>query len=79
MHYQTEHALAKAAMHELGTIRATLKDDGYYYLRAANGERRVIASGSANTAWANAGWPKRGANAVIWWYARPVEAHRKPV
>jgi heat shock protein HspQ len=72
MHYNTEHAISKAAMADLGAIRRELKDDGYYHLRAANGERRVIASGSANTAWANAGWPKRGANAVIWWHAKPV-------
>lgn len=59
MHYNTEHAMSKAAMADLGTIRRELKDDGYYHLRAASAE---------------CGWPKRGANAVIWWYAKPVPA-----
>lgn len=66
MHYQVEHALSRVRRQNIGTIRRTFLDNGYYKLRAANGETRRIASGTAQTVLANAGWPKYGINAVLW-------------
>ena len=71
MHYQTEHALSQARMDDAMPIRCTKYDkNGYYHLRGANGEKRVIAAGTANTAWANAEWPRYGKWAVLWAHAR---------
>lgn len=72
MHYQTAHAVEQTKA--VAPIRCKLEADCYYHLRAANGEKRVIGAGSANTCLANAQWPKRGANAVLWVNARAVEA-----
>jgi hypothetical protein len=73
MHYQTEHALSRCRQRELMPIRCTMTENGnYYILRAANGDRRSIATGSAHTALANAHWPKYGKNAVLWVEARPM-------
>ncbi len=69
MHYQTEGALSNAHINDLMPIRCVkLDSNGYYHLRAANGEKRTVAAGTANTAWANAQWPKIGKWAVIWPY-----------
>lgn len=71
MHYETEDAIARAKSADVFPVRCTKLDaHGYYHLRGANGETRVIASGSAQTAWANAKWPKRGKWAVAWMYGR---------
>lgn len=72
MHYQVEHALSKVRSQEVGAIRRTLLDTGYYELRAANGDTRRIAAGAAHTVLANAGWPRYGSNAVLWVYAKPA-------
>lgn len=66
MHYQTEDALSRAHQHDLMPIRLVKFDGGFYVLAAANGAVKRIAAGSANTAWANAQWPKRGKWAVAW-------------
>jgi hypothetical protein len=67
MHYQTEHALSQARSNDLMPIRNLgLSDTGWYKLKAADGTVRFVAAGSANTAWANAGWPKVGKWAVAW-------------
>lgn len=71
MHYQTEHALSHCRMNDLMPIRRTwAKNTEAYVLRAANGEKRWIFTGTAQTALANAGWPKLGKNAVLWMAAR---------
>ncbi len=63
MNYQVEDAINQTD--DLRPIRSTLKD-GYYHLTARNGDRRTIAAGRANTVLANADWPKRGKNSVLW-------------
>lgn len=74
MHYQTEDAVSRCRQRDLMPIRCTMTDSGnHYILRAANGERRSIATGSAHTALANADWPKFGKNAVLWMQANPIE------
>lgn len=57
---------------EIRPIRSELRADGYYHLRARDGQRRVIGSGHANTVLANAGWPRRGEAAVLWVHADPA-------
>lgn len=74
MHYQTEHALSHCRMNDLMPIRKEWAKSGdAYILRAANGEKRWIFTGSAQTALANAHWPKVGKNAVLWMAARNYE------
>ncbi len=69
MNYQTESALSNARINDLMPIRAKF-DGGWYRLTAATGEKRTVAAGTANTAWANANWPKVGKWAVIWPYGQ---------
>jgi len=76
MHYQVEDALSRCRQRDLTPIRKLFTGDGYI-LTAANGEKRHIYMGSAQTAWANAGWPKYGANAVLWIYANPMKPAEK--
>ena len=72
MNYQHEVIISHIRMleDEEGTrilpIKGRLDDDGYYYLRSASGENRMIPSGNANTIWANCGWPERGQWAALW-------------
>lgn len=73
MHYQTEGAVSKCRMEDLMPIRCQMAESGNsYILRAANGERRWIFTGSAHTALENAEWPKFGKNAVLWRSATPL-------
>jgi hypothetical protein len=74
MHYKTQDALSRCCQRELTPIRRrwNKRNDGYI-LTASNGDKRHIYTGSANTAWANAGWPEYGANAVLWVNAEPVK------
>lgn len=67
MHHQTEHAMRHCRTNDLLPIRRTwAKNTEAYVLRAANGEKRWIFTGTAHTALANAHWPKWGKNAVLW-------------
>lgn len=71
MHYQTEYALSLCRANDLLPIRKEWAKSGdAYILRAANGEKRWIFTGSAQTALANARWPKIGRNAVLWIHSR---------
>jgi hypothetical protein len=65
---EVSSALVHAANENLGRIRSEYRN-GWYLLRADNGERKVIAAGSANTVLANSGWPIYGKNALLWRYA----------
>ncbi len=68
MHYQTEDALMRCRMEgNILPVRCKMAESGNsYILRAANGERRWIFTGTAHTVLANAEWPKYGKNAVLW-------------
>lgn len=78
MHYLTEHAISDARIADLMPIRCVKLDkNGYYHLRAATGEARTVAAGTANTAWSNAQWPKTGKWAVIWPYGSKASEGRK--
>lgn len=70
MRIEVENALN--ATDDIRPIRSTLGENGYYTLRAANGETRTIAAGHANTVLANAGWPAGGKTAVLWVNAEPL-------
>ena len=65
-------ALVHAENTGLGRIRSEYRN-GWYLLRADNGERRLIAAGTAETVLANAGWPTYGKNALLWRYASRQE------
>ena len=78
MHYQVEDALSRCRQRDLTPIRKLWNKTGDgYILTAANGEKRHIYMGSANTALANAGWPKYGENAVLWVNANPMKPAEK--
>jgi len=69
MNCNVEYAIRQTEDSDLTPIRCRLGDDGYYHLRAANGDRRSIAAGSGHTVLANAGWPKKWKNPCLWIYA----------
>lgn len=76
LHYEVADCLASAHIADLMPIRCTRLDaNGYYHLRAANGDTKTVASGSAQTAWGNAAWPKRGKWAVLWF--RCIDSARR--
>jgi hypothetical protein len=62
-------AMIHLANNDINRVRCTYKN-GWYVLTADNGEKRTIAAGTANTVLANANWPTRGKNALLWRYAR---------
>jgi hypothetical protein len=64
MHPQVMNALKWTE--EIRPIRSCLSVHGWYHLSAANGERRINGAGTANSVLANAGWPHRGRNALLW-------------
>ena len=71
MHHTVKYALERHA--EDLPIRADRRADGYYHLHSRTGERRVIGSAAANTVLANADWPTRGGNVLLWMHARPLD------
>jgi hypothetical protein len=61
-----------------GKITERWSEDGYVYLKMGN-EHRYIAQGSANTALANAGWPKGSRERrILWQRATPWAPKRNP-
>jgi hypothetical protein len=65
-------AMVQAINDGLGRIRSEYRN-GWYLLRAENGQRRVIAAGDANTVLTDCGWPTRGKNPLLWRYAHPAK------
>jgi len=62
-----------------GKITSRLGDNGYYYL-TMSGQHRYLAAGAANTALANAGWPREGSEKrrLLWRYATPYTPKSNP-